>query len=271
MYNFYVFLVFFRPFCTTFARRNTENIVSKVVQSHGLVLHTIRYSDSQLIVSIFTEAAGTVPFLVRAARGSKNGPKASVWQQLSQVDVAWEPRLRTNLQKPRELTLWKPWHSLPFDPAKTAMALFLGEFLYRALHNEQENVALFQYLTNALQWLDESEGGYANFHLVVLLHLTRFLGFTPSTDEWTEGCYFDMQAATFTPQQPSHPHFLAPAEAALLPKFLRMDLRSMRPVGLNGERRNRILQLITEFYRLHIPEFPELHSLEVLAEVFARA
>jgi DNA repair protein RecO (recombination protein O) len=47
-----------------------------------------------------------------------------------------------------------------------------------------------------------------------------------------------------------------------------MDLRSMRAVGLNRAIRQRVLEIVTEFYRLHVPEFPELRSLAVLAEVF---
>lgn len=240
------------------------------MRSHALVLHALRYGDTQLIVHLFTEVAGAVAFIVKQPRNGRGGARASAWQPLSLVEVEWDHRPKSSLQKPRELVLWQPWRSLPFEPAKAAMALFLGEFLFRALRHEQENAPLFHYLTTALQWLDEAEGSYANFHIVLLLHLTRFLGFVPLVEEWHEGDFFDLQAATFVANRPLHPHYLEPLEAALVPKFLRMDLRSMRPVGLNGERRRRVLQLIEEFYRLHVPEFPETKSLGVLAEVFAR-
>jgi DNA repair protein RecO (recombination protein O) len=240
------------------------------MHSFGVVLHPLRYGDSQIIADVFTETSGTVSFIDRLPRSGRAKSKASIWQPLSLVDVVWEHRAKLNLQKPREISLWMPWQQLPFEPAKAAMGLFLGEFLYRTLRHEQENPPLFHYLVNALRWLDEAQQGYANFHIVLLLHLSRFLGFMPLTEDWHKGDFFDLQAATFVPKRPLHNHYLEPDEAALVPKFLRMDFRSMRPVGLNGERRNRILQLITEFYRLHVPDFPELRSLDVLAEVFAR-
>ena len=239
------------------------------MRSHGIVLHTIRYDDSRLIVNIYTEGAGTVPFLVWQSGSRKGGAKAGVWQSLSLVEVEWEHRPKNSLQKPRELSLWQPWRNLPFHPMKTSISLFLGEFLCRALQHEQENPLLFDYIVNALSWFDESETGYVNFHLVFLLHLTRFLGFLPNVEDWHDGCFFDLQAATFVSVPPVHSYFLEPNEAALVPKFLRMDLRSMRPVGLNGAIRRRALDLITLFYRLHIPEFPELRSLDVLSEVFS--
>lgn len=58
------------------------------------------------------------------------------------------------------------------------MALFLSEFLYRAVREEAENRPLFAYLQHSIIWLDECGGGFANFHLVFLMRLSRFWGFT---------------------------------------------------------------------------------------------
>lgn len=254
------------PFFATFARRKQHFCM---LRSHGIVLRTVHYNDNQLIVDIFTELMGNVAFLVRQPRGRKGGARAGSWQPLALVEITWEHRMKSTLQKPRELTLWQPWKSLPFQPVKAAVSLFLAEFLHGTLRHEQENEPLFSYLVNALSWFDESESHYANFHIVFLLGLTRFLGFLPNTEDWHEGDYFDLQSATFTRVQPMHPHILSPLEAALVPKFLRMDLRSMQAVGLNGSMRRRALEVVTEFYRLHVPEFPVPRSIEVLAEVFS--
>ena len=81
--------------------------------------------------------------------------------------------------------------------------------------------------------------------------------------------FFDLQAASFTLSRPLHPFYIDAEESSLVSKFLRMDYRSMRAVGLNGAARRRTLQLIILFYRLHIPEFPEVRSLEVLSDVFS--
>ena len=238
------------------------------MRSNGIVLRAINYTDSQMIVTIFTEAAGTVSFLVRASRSGRSRTKASTWQSLALVEVVWEPRLQTSLQHPRELALWRPWRSLAMHPYKAAMTLFMSEFLYHALRGEQQNPPLFGFMTNALTWFDESEEHFSNFHIIFLLRLTRFLGFEPNVDDWHDGSFFDLDAAMFTARRPLHVHYLEPVEASLVPKFLRMDLRSMRAVGLNRAIRQRVLEIVTEFYRLHVPEFPELRSLAVLAEVF---
>ncbi len=238
------------------------------MRSRGIVLHAIRYGDTQMIVDVFTEEAGVVSLLVAASHNNRNRTKAIAWQPLSWVELVWEPRPRASLQRPQSLTLWHPWRSLQTEPRKAAMVLYLSDVLYHALRREQENRALYEFLTQALTWFDESEQYFVNFHIVFLLHLTRFLGFLPNVEDWHEGDYFDLQSAIFTRTRPYHTYYLMPEEAALVPKFLRMGLRSMRAVGLNRTIRRRTLEIISEFYRLHIPEFPSSRSLAVLAEVF---
>ena len=238
------------------------------MRSRGIVLHSLRYGDHRIIVDIFTETAGVVPFIVPQSHGGRNGMKASVWQPLALVEVAWQPDIKKNLQHPVELSLWQPWRTLTLNPKKIAIGLYLSEFLYHSLHREQENRPLFEFVVSALSWFDERDDQFVNFHIVFLLHLTRFLGFLPNVEDWEDGCFFDLQAASFTRVRPYHKYYLEPEEAALVPKFLRMDVRSMRAVGLNRSLRQRALEIVSEFYRLHIPEFPESRSLEVLAEVF---
>ena len=162
------------------------------MQSYGIVLHSLRYGDTRMIVDIFTESAGVVSFILPATRNRKGGMRAIAWQPLSLVEVIWEARPRTALQKPKSLVLWHPWRSLHIDPRKTAIGLYLSEVLHHALRREQENRPLFLFIVNALTWFDESERNYVNFHIVFLLHLTRFLGFLPNVEDWHEGDFFDL-------------------------------------------------------------------------------
>ena len=70
--------------------------------------------------------------------------------------------------------------------------MFLAEFLYRALREEAENGPLFAYLEHSIRWLDECDRSFSNFHLVFLMRFSRFLGLYPNTEDYREGCFFDM-------------------------------------------------------------------------------
>lgn len=237
-------------------------------QSKGIVLHALRYNDTHLIVTVFTEKYGAVPFLLRDYAGNGKRRHASSWQALSEVEVVWDSQVNRSLQKPKEWILMHPWKSLPFHPVKATMCLFLGEFLHYALRNEHENRTLYVFLTEALQWFDASEDSFANFHVFLLLRMTTFLGFAPNVEAWKAGYFFDLRESVFTDKKPLHQQFLDPEEARLVPLFWRMKLKLLHEIQLNGNTRRRLLEVLTMYYEIHIPEFPSTNGLKIFAEMF---
>jgi DNA repair protein RecO (recombination protein O) len=77
-----------------------------------------------------------------------------------------------------------------------------------------------------------------------------------------------MLNACFTPSVPESGAFLKPDEAARVQMLLRMNYETMHLFSMSRAERNRCLTIINDYYRLHIPDFPVLKSLEVLKELF---
>ncbi|KAA6316889.1 DNA repair protein RecO, partial [termite gut metagenome] len=108
-----------------------------------------------------------------------------------------------------------------------------------------------------------------NFHLAFLMHFSRFLGLYPNLNNYHKGDYFDMLNAVFTSEKPQlHASFIYPEEASHLPMLIRMNYKTMHLYKMNRTERIRCLTMINEYYRIHLPGFPELKSLKVLQELF---
>ena len=235
----------------------------------GIVLHTLKYNDTSNIVEIYTREVGRSSFLVKVPRSRKSGVRSVLFQPLAMVELEAEIRPNSSLHRIREAKAFYPFQSLPYHPYKSSIAMFLAEFLYRALKEEASNEPLFAYLIHSIRWLDECEGrSFANFHLVFLMRLSRFLGLYPNVEDYTTGCYFDMLNACFTPLLPQGGAYLQPDEAARIRLLLRMNYETMHLFGMNRTERNRCVTVINDYYRLHLPDFPILRSLEVLKELF---
>lgn len=238
-------------------------------KTRGIVLHTLKYGDSSLIVDVYTESGGNVSFLVRTPRGRKASVRGVFFRPLTLLELDYELRPKASLQRIKDVRVHYAYRSLLYQPYKAAIALFLAEFLYRALRHETCNPPLFAYLYHSLQWLDQREGSFANFHSVFLLRLTRFLGFYPNAEEYHAGDFFDLQNACFVGRRPLHAACLPPEEAALIPRLMRMNYDTMHLFVFSRAERNRLLSVLNDYYRLHVPDFPELKSLDVLREVFS--
>ena len=237
--------------------------------TRAIVLHTLRYGDAALIAHLYTEAVGRAPFMVYASHSRRSKVHRSALQPLALVEVQADFRPGADLFRMKEVRVAHPLATLPYDPRKAAVAMYLAEFLYRALREQAENRPLFDYLWHSVAYLDECREGLANFHLVFLLRLSRFLGLYPNLEGYRSGASFDLMAANFTLLPPTQPaHCLSPADAARLPLLMRLNFRTMRLLRMSRAERTRCLELIHTYYRLHLPDLPELRSRDVLREVF---
>ncbi len=240
-----------------------------LVKTEGIVLHSLKYGEQRVIVDIFTREQGRLSFIVPVPRSERSKIKKQYLQPLTLLQLECDVRPQQQLQKLRDASLLQPLPSLLSDPKKLTICLFVSEFLYHALKGEQQNTPLFDYVRSSIEWLDGRDADYANFHLVFLMRLSRFLGFYPNLDDYTDGCYYDLRAATFCPSPPLHRDFLLPEDAARIQLLMRMDFPTMHLFRLSHTDRNRILDTLLLYYRLHIPAFPELRSLAVLQQLYA--
>lgn len=235
--------------------------------TRGIVLHYNRFGDDRAVVDIFTLSHGSLSFLVRDARQRKKSLHSTLLRPLNAVELVMDYKPHQSLHRIKEVRLAHCYRTLPYEPMKEAVALFLSEFLHNALKQEVKNEALYHYIIYSLQWFDTTTRGVANFHIAFLMRLTFYLGIRPRVDSRNAFPYFDMRDATPTDVAPLHGFYLKGEEAAALPALLRMNLRNIHLFRLTHQQRGRILNLLTLYYRLHVPEFRELRSLAVLREV----
>ncbi len=235
----------------------------------GVVLHTLKYNETSLIVEMYTALQGRASFIVAIPRSRKALVKSVLFQPFAIIEFEADFRPKGGLSRIKDAKAYQLLSSIPYDPLKSSIALFLSEFLYRAVREETENPSLFHYLLHSINWLDECKAGFANFHLVFLMRLSRFLGLYPNLDDYRQGDYFDLQSGCFVSLPPQHHSFyIQPDESERILKLMRMNYDTMHLFDMNRAQRARCLSIIVDYYRLHVHDFPPLKSLEVLKEIF---
>lgn len=238
-----------------------------IIDDEILIFHALRYSDDQLIVEGLARNYGRVSFVVRISHAPRAKVRHVIFQPMAVLEVQWEEKPRAKLMRPIAARVSQPWSSLHTSPIKAAITLFLAEFLLQVCRHEQSGELFFDYLLHSLTWLDTAEEGFANFHLLFLMRLAQFLGIAPNTSD-TGLPFFDLMAAEFVSRAPAHAYYIYGDEARAFEQLLRMNFSTMHLFQLTRTQRNRILELILTYYRLHILSLPELKSWEVLREIF---
>ena len=239
-----------------------------LTKTQAIVLHSLKYGETRIIVDMFTRSHGRLSFIVNIPKSTKSKIKKQFFQPMTMLEIEVDVRQKVQLQKLSDVRLAVPFSSIPFDLHKLAISLFVAEFLYYALRSEQRNELLYDYLESSVLWLDGKSGGFANFHLVFLMRLSRFLGFYPNLEHYRAGDYFDLRESVFMPQPPVHRDFLFPEEAERVQLMMRMDYPTMHLFQMSHQQRNRLLEVSLKYYRLHLPDFPEMKSISVLQELY---
>lgn len=242
-------------------------------KTKGIVLRTVKYGETSIVATIFTELFGVQSYLVNGVRTvpKKGTAKANLFQSGALLELVAYHNEFKNLQRLREFRWGRLYQHLFSDVKKNAVALFMIELLSKCLKQPEANPELFYFAEDVLFHLDgSSEKTTANFPLFFALHLAVFFGFRIN-DEYSEtNQYLDLQEGSFTKEQPSHQYFLEGKEAAAVSHILKtMQPEELEELSLNQETRRYITQALEDYYRFHISDFGTMKTLPVLREIMS--
>lgn len=239
--------------------------------SKGIVLHHFKYSEKSVIAKIYTEKFGLQSFIINGVRNKKSKNKASFLQPLSLVEVNAYKKENKGLQQIKSIKLAIPFQEIPFQIYKTSIAFLIAEILCKAIKEEENNEALFHFLFNSIQILDLQKESYINFHLIFLAQLSRHLGFFPQNVNQNTSplCYFDLQEGVFTPTLPFHKLFIEKRLSVELMQVFKTNFDELSNIEFTNINRKLILNALLNYYSLHLSNFDNLKSKEVLEEILS--
>ena len=236
-----------------------------LVKTKAIVLSSIKYQEKSLIVKCFTLSDGLKSYFVQSAySGKKTNPKIAYFQPLTLLEIEANHKNKGTLDHFKEIKLATAYHTINTDIVKSTIVIFLSEMLHHSIHEEEKNEDLFTFLETALIWLDTNEE-ISNFHLILLLETTKFLGFYPDNSE-NNFNFFEMVDGIFSPFQGTN--CLNEHETFLFKKLINLKFDSDQKV-FAGIERQILLKTLLDYYSIHLGGFKKPKSLDVLKEVFS--
>jgi DNA repair protein RecO (recombination protein O) len=240
-------------------------------KTKGIVLRAIKYGETSLVLTVFTELFGLQSYIVNGVRTvSKKGSSKSVFFQPSAIlDLVVYHNEFKNLQRIKEYKWAHLYHHIFSDVRKNSVALFMVELLTKCLKQPEPNPELFYFVEDALVHLDRSgDTVAANFPLFFALHLAVFFGFRINDEFSEEKHYLDLEEGLFTATQPKHPNYLDDKAAEITSYILKVQQPTeLEELKLNQEFRRFLLSSYEAYYQLQIADFGTMKTLPVLREM----
>jgi len=240
-----------------------------LAKSKVIVLKTLKYSESSLIIKTYSEKYGTISFLAKGIRKSGKSKKAAFFSPLNILNIDFTYKENRDLHFFKDADIHIPLYSLQSKTSKLAISLFLAEFLYKALKEEEANHDLYEFIEKSILHFNELESNFINFHLLFLIKISKFLGFEPRPIENKNQLYFNIEQGVFQDFY-SHQDLCLHAELSNnLNKLLISKMEDISLIKFSYVERKEVLNSILKFYEAHFPELGKIESLYILETVFS--
>jgi DNA repair protein RecO (recombination protein O) len=232
-----------------------------LIKTRAIVLHYVKYGESSLIVTLYTEKHGRMTCMVNGIRSKKTHLSLTFFQPLTLLEADIYYKSNREVHRLKELSCPFHYTSIPFSITKSTISLFLAEILWLTLREEETNEGLFTFLYHAFQLLDSKEEGAANFHLLFLIHYSRYLGIFPADLESAKdiNSFTDLKMFRNLPGETGR----------IFMEMLRTSLAQAEKISLNKANRLILLDALVTYYEQHLEGMGRIKSVAVLKEIFS--
>ena len=236
----------------------------------AIVLHSIPHGERGHIVYIYTREAGRLNYYLFSAKNGVaqvGGNKISL-QPLSTINIVGSPPAKGDLHRIKEAKAAFITYGIYGNIVKATISMYMAEFLYRVVRDQDANPLLFDYIIGSIKSLDAmDEKSAVNFHLYFTLNISRFLGFYPEND-YFEDSYFDIRQGQFMLIKPQHVAYIDRDGSRLMGQFLATKLNAIGDIKLGRDKRRYLLECVVAFFGHHHDTFYKIESIKILSEVF---
>jgi len=240
-----------------------------IYSTKGIVLRAIKYGETSIIASIFTEIFGIQSYMVNGVRTSGKTSKAHFFQPSSLLELQVYHNELKNLQRIKELKWSILYKNILSDVTKNAVALYMVEILQKSLKQPEANADLFHFCEDAFLQLDIANDEItANFPIYFSLQLAPFLGFRLQDNYSEKRNFFNLREGNFSDAESLAPDHLGVDISFHISQLLKaIHPEDLSEIKINRNIRRTILKSMESYYAWHIPEFGSMKTLPVLSEI----
>lgn len=234
------------------------------VSDKAIVLSSIKNGDKKNILKLYTRQHGLVTVIATVGKSSTAKVKSSSILPLTLIEVEMTLKQNKEINLLMEARCYSVHNNISHSLAKLSIAQFINEVLLRSLKEQNANHNLYEFIETCICFLNDAEQDFVNLHLYFLSELTRYLGIEPQNNWQQTRPFFDCREGNFSHLSLSFPLGLDKEDSVLFSEFL--SINSLKTT-ISHTQRSKLLEILLAYYRLHIPGFNEVKSLEVLKEV----
>lgn len=238
-----------------------------IIKAEGIILRSFKYSETSLIVDLFTKEHGILSFIISGVRKKNAKISAAMLQVMNIVDIVGFNKKNQGLGRITEIKNNYIHKDLLYDFIKSSIGIFVIELSRNCLKEKEVNESVYSFMKNSLIYIDESDFKLDILPILYMIHFSRHLGFYPNNNYSESMNIFDWKEARFISQNDQHIHCMDKTTSMYFAQLLSTDIRLISDVIIPKQDRKLIMDHLLNYYQYHVESFKPLKSHQVLEEI----
>ncbi len=236
--------------------------MAKTFKSEGIVLRSLKYSETSIILDIYSKGIGLHSYIVSGVRKAKS-KSANIYNPINVINfVAYNSE--NKLSRIKEGQFAYRYQKTPFDVMRSTISMYMIDLARHAIKEKEANESLYHFIKTSLIEVDSRDGAFTLIPIQFSIQLSSYLGFGITDNHSDINTHFDLDTGQFVPMGDSQKYGLDEQKSLILSLLL----KGQNP-SINKEIRNQLLDDLLTYYKLHIEGFSDLKSLQILRTILS--
>lgn len=242
-----------------------------VTKTEAVVLRTVDYSESSLIVTLFTRKHGVIAVIAKGAKRPKS--KFSALMVPGQVlEVVVYIKSTRSVQTLSEASYMLKLDQLRIDLEKLALATTTLELINQVLHENEVNDILFAFLVKFLRWINSYDKPgriiFPYVQLRVMEHIGIGLQPEEAIDDETTSGYMNIELGTLsTNAEGAESVKLTENQFHFVRDALFSKKESIFEIDLKKSELSELIEYLDRYIRYHIEGVKPRKSDEIFEKI----
>jgi len=237
-------------------------------RTRGIVIRVTDYSETSVVAKIYTEKFGMQFYLINGVKKKKSRIRLNSLQPLTLLSMVVYHKDNKGLHRVSDIRQEPLLASIPYDMKKVSVIFLLNEIISKAIHESESNKKLFNFLSDAILFLDKTAETIETFYISFMVHLAKELGFAPNGKFTEQKKYFNLKEGVFQNAMPEHPHWLQPDASEKFFMLMQTPLEESCNLNFSSVDRKQLRTALLNYYRLHVEGFTTSRSQKIMEEVW---
>ena len=147
-----------------------------IVSTDAIILRSMKYGETSKIVTLYSQKFGKIKVIAKGARSTKNRFGASL-EPMTHSSVILYKKEERDLHLLSKCEITKPYLKFSGNGDRLATGLALVELVNMVMHDEEENLPMFDLLVESLEAVDKASKHEVNIFFAFELRLLEIFGY----------------------------------------------------------------------------------------------